>query len=152
MDYWTTIKLIRTRLLALQEEVEIQITQTTVITTTTTLLESRGPDERLQGEEDDYRVPLAPSDALEPTLTSVDMSLIGAVGGRSLAVEMRVALEESRKLLIQLEEALKCPTPQGAEVDKMYYSFVSTDTDPQVLNLPSYTFLIPLFFFFFFIN
>lgn len=130
VDYWTTIRLIRTRLLALQEEVEIQITQTTVITTTTTLLESQGPSERLQGDEDDYRVPLAPSDALEPTLTSVDMSLIGAVGGRSLAVEMRVALDESRKLLLQLEEALKCPTPQGAEVDKMYYSFVSTDVDP----------------------
>ncbi|MPC30271.1 Nesprin-1 [Portunus trituberculatus] len=60
---------------------------------------------------------------LEPTLSPVDMSLIGAVGGRSMVVEMRVALDECKKIILQLEEALKCPTPQGAEVDKMYYSF-----------------------------
>ncbi|KAK8753286.1 hypothetical protein OTU49_003678 [Cherax quadricarinatus] len=131
-EYWITRKHIHSNLLALQEAIEIEITQITMITTTTTqILETqktlRLSEERsLQDQDDDYKVPLV-SDAelynLEPTLSSTDMSLIGAVGGRSLAVEMRVALDESKRLLAQLEEALKCPTPQGAEVDKMYYSF-----------------------------
>ncbi|KAG7175997.1 Nesprin-1-like 1, partial [Homarus americanus] len=134
-EYWITRKLIHSRLLTLQEAIEIDITQITTITTTTTtqILETTRETMRLSEErsipdqdDDDYTVTLM-SDAelqnLEPTLSLTDMSLIGAVGGRSLAVEMRVALDESKRLLAQLEEALKCPTPQGAEVDKMYYSF-----------------------------
>lgn len=136
-DYWITRKLIHTRLLTLQEAIEIEITQITMITTTTTtqIVETTRETLRLSEErslqdqeDDDYRVPLvsdAELDNLEPSLSPADVSLIGAVGGRSLAVEMRVALDESKRLLAQLEEALQCPTPQGAEVDKMYYSFVS---------------------------
>ncbi|KAK8381872.1 hypothetical protein O3P69_015107 [Scylla paramamosain] len=119
-EYWVCRKLIRTRLLALQKDVEDEITQTTTVMT------SLSEERLLQDQEDDYRVPLV-SDAelqnLEPTLSPADMSFIGAVGGRSMVVEMRVALDECKKIILQLEEALKCPTPQGAEVDKMYYSF-----------------------------
>lgn len=122
-EYWTCRKLIRTRLLTLQKDIESEITQ---------MPTSLSEENLLQDQEDDYRVPLV-SDAelqnLEPTLSPTDMSLIGAVGGRSMAVEMRVALDESKKIILQLEEALKCPTPQAADVDKTYYDFVSIACD-----------------------
>lgn len=126
-EYWIIRKHLHRRLLSLQDAIDVEITTQITNATATRLSEERsvGDQQELEGE-DDYRVPLAADVNLETTFTTTDVSLIGAVGGRSLAMEMKAALEESKRLLRQLEEALKCPTPQGAEVDKTYYSFVRT--------------------------
>ncbi|KAK7077528.1 hypothetical protein SK128_024285, partial [Halocaridina rubra] len=128
-EYWITKKLIHSRLLTLQEVIEKEMTEMpgVIVSKIEPSLAQPGlVEEQYEQQDDEYRVPMT-SDAelqeLEPALPSVDMSLLGAVGGRSLLLEMRAALEESKKLLACLEEGLKCPTPQGVEVDKTYYLF-----------------------------
>lgn len=81
-------------------------------------------------EEDDdgnllSLIPDSELSVLEPTMHTFDATFAGSAVGRSRENELKAALDEANKLLSQLEEAIACPTPEGAEVDKMYYSFVS---------------------------
>ena len=132
LDFYTTRELLRTRLISLRRLLPIETLEATKVTK-----RESTPEHSSIVSDDDLSLSLVPDSELssvEPTLGAVDISLIGAVGGRSLTSELKAAIEESKRLLSQLEEALKSPTPQGSEVDKTYYTFVSIFS---ILLLPS---------------
>jgi hypothetical protein len=76
----------------------------------------------LSDEGDTSLVPDEEMEALEPTL---NVAIVGGAVGRSVENELRAALEETRRLLVILDAALVSPTPEGDDVDRAYYDFVS---------------------------
>jgi len=84
----------------------------------------------LQGEISDAAGAIAVASTLDITGANISsQSLttelnVGTVGGRSLATELKVALDDTKRQLQLLEDAINSSTPQGADdSDKSYYSF-----------------------------
>ena len=78
-----------------------------------------------QPNDDDFINSLVPDSELGTLNPAFDITLVGGIGGRTLAAELKAAIDESKKLLCSLDETITVPTPQDIEVDKMYYNFVS---------------------------
>lgn len=86
------------------------------------------PAEQDEDDGDNSALSLVPDSelsVLEPSMHSFDATFVGSAVGRSHENEVKAALDEAKKLLLQLEEAITCPTPEGSEVDNVYYKFVS---------------------------
>lgn len=129
VDFQSTRMVVQGRLRQLKESF---ITEAEV-------LRRRRESQQMEEEEpvvdDDFSYSLVPDSELGSLDSAFDMNLVGrVVGGRSLAAELRAAIEESKKLIARLAEAIEAPTPPGIEVDKMYYNFVSILTHATVIR------------------
>ncbi|CAL4178286.1 unnamed protein product [Meganyctiphanes norvegica] len=119
-DYWNLRSLLNSRIVVLKDSMPDM--------TVEDLQEEQDSSSKLISDVDGATtVAEAAADITGANLSSQSLTTelnVSTVGGRSLATELKVALDETQRQLQLLEEAINGSTPKGADdTDKTYYSF-----------------------------